>query len=300
MSAAIRCGQSLPDVRNEMALPRHTKHFVPGVAARVTGVPCVLRDHCLREQVNDGRRAELQPALCFRKRLPVGTALYRAGDPMTTLYVIQSGALISRLPGEQGADYVTGLHLPGEMLGIEGIAEGRHTRHVVAVEQSVMCGFRFPLLERITSESAAIQRWFHRQLSGGGLAAGRTLTLLRGRKADERVAGFLLGLAERFARLGGSATDFPLHLTRRDLGNHLGISSASVSRAFTRLVHARIVRICRPRIEVLDLAALSVWGRGGRHGAPGGRESAGTDANRETTALRSPVWRFSPPAPRES
>lgn len=228
---------------------------------------CPVLESCLAAMLPTSHEGDINHALCFRKKLAVGYALYRSGDPLTAIYVIQAGSFKSQLPGENGRDYITGIHLPGEIIGIEGIASGQHTRNVIALEESVVCSIPVRVLDRLSTEIPRIQRWFHRMLSREISAVARAMTLLGCRKAEERVAAFLLDLSERFARLGHSPRDFDLRLTRLEIGCHLGLSRATVSRAFARFGREGVVSTCKRRVHLLDLYALKQWVSGRRDNA---------------------------------
>lgn len=183
-------------------------------------------------------------------------ALYREDDPMTAIYVIQAGAFKSQLPGENGRDHITGIHLPGDVVGIEGVASGLHTRNLMALEESVVCVIPMGVLDGLTRELPDVQRWFHRMLSREIVAVTRNMTLLGSRKAEERLAAFLLDLSERFAALGRSPRDFDLRLSRREIASHLGLSGATVSRTFARFGRERVVSTCGQHVRLLDIHAL--------------------------------------------
>lgn len=188
--------------------------------------------------------------------------MYRAGESLSAIYVIHSGSFKSLLVGESGGCQITGIHLQGQAIGIEGIASGQHTHSVIALEDSVVCVIPIGILEKLAMELPGVQHWLHRVLSREIVAVTRDMTLLGCRKAEERLAAFLLDLSRRFAAVGHSPSDFDLRMTRQDIANHLGLSAATVSRAFAHLGREGVIRTCQQHVRLLDIHALSQWASG--------------------------------------
>jgi CRP/FNR family transcriptional regulator len=82
---------------------------------------------------------------------------------------------------------------------------------------------------------------------------------LLGRKtATERIANFLVLLAERADRLGGEkarVVDFAM--SRADIADYLGLTKETVSRIFSAFRARRLIRLVKlNKVEILDRAVL--------------------------------------------
>jgi CRP/FNR family transcriptional regulator len=90
------------------------------------------------------------------------------------------------------------------------------------------------------------------------LVAAQDQMLLLGRKtAMERVTSFLSMLAKRAARMRKSAENLEVPMTRTDIGDYLGLTTETVSRAISRLRDDKIVSVAtRGQIVILDREAL--------------------------------------------
>jgi CRP/FNR family transcriptional regulator, anaerobic regulatory protein len=227
--------------------------FAPGEPTVLCCGDCVAFASCIAAALPAPRRARLNPPFCFRRRLAEGAPLYRAGEPLSAVYVIRCGSFKSQIISEDGREQITGIHLPGTVVGIEGIASGRHTRNVVAMEESELCVLSIADLDRLAAELPGVQRWFHRALSREIVAATDELTLLGRRKAEDRLEAFLLALAQRFMALGRSPHDFDLRLTRQEIASHLGLNTATVSRAFTQLSRKGVITVAKQRVNLLRM-----------------------------------------------
>ena len=78
--------------------------------------------------------------------------------------------------------------------------------------------------------------------------------------ADARVADFLLQWAYSLAERGLRTDQINVHMTRADIGNYLGLTLESVSRALSRLARNGVIEFNekgRRDISIPNLTALS-------------------------------------------
>ncbi len=75
--------------------------------------------------------------------------------------------------------------------------------------------------------------------------------LLGRRSAEEKLVCFLLGMQQRWARLGKPSVTVPLPMTRQDIADFLGLTIETVSRTFTRLAKEKTILIV-PRRRAPD------------------------------------------------
>jgi CRP/FNR family transcriptional regulator len=132
-----------------------------------------------------------------------------------------------------GREQVTGFHLAGDVLGLDGVCSRRHSCDALAIEDSKVCIIPFHLLEAMCREVKALQQHVHR-LMGGETVREATLMMLLGRmSADRRVAAFLMNLSEKLKTRGYSPAEFRLRMTREEIGSYLGMKLETVSRMFS-------------------------------------------------------------------
>jgi CRP/FNR family transcriptional regulator len=70
--------------------------------------------------------------------------------------------------------------------------------------------------------------------------------------ADQRVAAFLLDMAERHMRLGFSPRHFLLRMGRADIASFLGLKHETVTRALSKLERLACIEVQRREIRLLD------------------------------------------------
>ena len=82
------------------------------------------------------------------------------------------------------------------------------------------------------------------------------MALLGSMRSEERVAAFLLNLAQRLQARGFSPSALVLRMTREEIGTFLGLKLETVSRCFSRFQEDGILRVRHRNIQILDHDAL--------------------------------------------
>ena len=139
---------------------------------------------------------------------PPPAQLFSAGDPLNSLYVVRSGTFKTVTISHEGRPKITGFYLPGDLMGLEGIGDNVHAFDAIALEDSEVCVLPIAQLEAMASAIPDLLKEFVRLLSIEITRDHRLTTLLGCMDAEQRVARFLLTLAERYHRLGTRATRF--------------------------------------------------------------------------------------------
>jgi CRP/FNR family transcriptional regulator len=185
------------------------------------------------------------------KRLRRGESLYHAGGSFDSLYAIRSGFFKSRAVLEDGRDQVTGFHMAGEILGMDGIGAGSYSVDVIALEDSEVGIIPYEHLVE-----PRLQRQLHKVMSRELVRDHGLMMLLGTMRAEERLAAFLLNLSQRFLARGFSPHEFHLRMTRDEIGSYLGLSLETVSRLFSRFQDDGIVGVQQKHIRILDVTGL--------------------------------------------
>ena len=222
---------------------------------------CSLRELCLPVGVTKAQLESLDELVYARRRLRRGTSLFRAGDAFRHLFAIRSGSFKTRVSTGDGRDQVTGFLMAGEFLGIDGIAAERHSCDAVALEDSEICVIPYERLAEVSRRFEPLQRHFNRVLSREIVRDQDAMLMLGSRRAEERVASFLVGLSERFAARGYPASDYVLRMTRADIGSFLGLTLETVSRLLSRFREEGLISVHGKRIGIADIEGLRALAR---------------------------------------
>ena len=211
---------------------------------------CNLREVCLPcgMQAENG---QLDDLVYTRRKVRRGEALYRAGDAFGSLYAVRTGFFKSRVVFEDGRDQVTGFHMPGEVLGMDGIGGDRHATDMIALEDSEVCVIPYARLEQ-----PGLQRQLHKVMSRELVRDQGVMMLLGTMRAEERLAAFLLNLSQRFVARGFSQREFHLRMTREEIGSYLGLTLETVSRLFSKFQLDGVIAVQQKHVRILEIDTL--------------------------------------------
>ncbi|HIE54328.1 MAG TPA: cyclic nucleotide-binding domain-containing protein, partial [Chromatiaceae bacterium] len=113
-------------------------------------------------------------AIVQRNRpLQRGSYLFQTGEPFRKVYVVKTGTMKTYTQCPDGSEQVIGFHLPGEVIGLDGIEMGKYICTAKALETSAICEIPFNQLEELTATIPNLQhQMFRRALAQQGHETG--------------------------------------------------------------------------------------------------------------------------------
>ena len=177
--------------------------------------------------------------------------IYGESEPAEYLYCVRRGAVRTFKLLRDGRRQIDAFHLPGEYFGL-GSGDS-HLLTAEAVVESRVAIVKRRALENVAAQDAhtACALW---RMAADELRNAQEHMLLLGRKsAMERVIAFLLDMDRRLAVAGVLA----LPMSRRDIGDYLGLTLETVSRSLSALAEKGALHFSGSRhIMLKDRARL--------------------------------------------
>ena len=241
MGASLDLGNPVPDVRP--AGGTASSAWSPATCSLSLGVEPNMVPH-------------LERMLATRTRVKRGHALYQLGDRFHALYVLRTGTCKSVLLSRDGQDQIVGYHIAGEIVGIDGIATDAHECEATALEDMDVCPLPFDQIDDIARISDQFRRNFVKLLARESARTRSMMMMLGTMRAEQRLAMFLLDLAQRYCARGYSAREFVLRMTRAEIGSYLGLKLETASRLFSRFQRAGIIHVQGRAVKLLDRISL--------------------------------------------
>ena len=178
--------------------------------------------------------------------------IFGEGDPADFLFEVVSGAVRTYKLLSDGRRQIDAFHIPGDIFGIESGCEYRFSAEAIQ-EVTVRTIRRRSLDTLVRSDSDLPSRLV--AAMARSLERAQDHMLLLGRKsAREKIASFLLGLADR---INGEKT-LELPMSRADMADHLGLTIETVSRTVTQLQREKLIDLPSSRRVIIlrNVAAL--------------------------------------------
>ncbi|MEC4594597.1 MULTISPECIES: cyclic nucleotide-binding domain-containing protein [Nitrospirillum] len=188
--------------------------------------------------------------------------IFSEGDTASSVRIITSGMVrILRMMAD-GRRQIVGFLQPGDMLGLA--PGGTYLYSAEAVTSVTLRRLSRTQFDTLLERDPELRL---RLLAATAteLQVAQEQMLLLGRKtAPERLASFLLHQARRVTPEPQDHCRIPLPMTRTDIADFLGLTMETVSRAFTRLKTAHLVRLLPDQmVELVDVEALIDLSEGG-------------------------------------
>jgi CRP/FNR family transcriptional regulator, nitrogen fixation regulation protein len=177
--------------------------------------------------------------------------IYGEGEPADYLYKVISGTVRTYKVLSDGRRQIGAFYMPGDVFGLETSDE--HTFSAEAITDSKVLVIKRSALVALAKRDSDVARQLW-ALTGRELSRVQDHILLLIKTAQERVAGFLLEMAERGSN--GNALELPM--SRQDIADYLGLTIETVSRTLTTLENAATIELPSSRRIVLrNRSALS-------------------------------------------
>ena len=140
-------------------MPRKMNHGRGTAAAVADCTQCARASACW--PLTPAARLAVQVMRCP----PVSAAqsLWQQGDAFRGLFVVTAGSFKLRERSVDGSECITAFRFPGELLGLDAIADGIHVDEAIALERSTVCRLQWNPAAETDSFSALDRELLARQ-----------------------------------------------------------------------------------------------------------------------------------------
>ena len=175
---------------------------------------------------------------------PRDAEIYCENSPATYLYKAISGTVRTFKTMSNGRRHIRAFYLPSDIFGVETGPEHAFSAEAVTDAKVLVIERKAVVALAARDNDAAGQLW---SLTSRELRHARNHVQLLIQGAQERVAGFLLEMADR----APAGDEIELPMPRQDIADYLGLTIETVSRMLTHLEKVAAIALPTSRRVVL-------------------------------------------------
>lgn len=177
--------------------------------------------------------------------------VYEAGATFQNLYTVHSGMFKSIYLTQQGEERIVDVFIPGQVIGFDGIHDGKYKTTVKAVSSGSYCVIPFYPLQELSMKHRDIQNRVMKMMSEKIIQ----FEITHGEyTAQQKLVSFVKEVSDLYYSRGFSAKQFPFQISQRDLANYLGLAEETLSRVFKKLKKEEILSLIDHQITILDMS----------------------------------------------
>jgi CRP-like cAMP-binding protein len=174
--------------------------------------------------------------------------IYGENEPADYLYKVISGTVRTYKVLTDGRRQIGAFYLPGDMFGLESGAE--HMFSAEAITPAKVLVIRRSTVAALAARDHSVAQQLL-AMTSRELARLQDHLMLLIKTAQERVAGFLLEMAEHACASNQAGNEIELTMSRQDIADYLGLTIETVSRTLTQLENSAAIALPSARRIVL-------------------------------------------------
>lgn len=223
---------------------------------------CQAKDNCMDCKVRllsicaalEPQELSIIDAMAKQVEFAPKETLFIQDHQVDAVYNVTEGVvrLYKLLP--DGRRQIVGFALPGDFLGL---AMGEEYGVCAdAIDRVRVCQFPRAAFSSLLDDKPHLLRRLHEFATHELSLAQEQMVVLGRRTADEKIATFLVGLRNRWARVNGAVVTVNLPMSRQDIADFLGLTIETVSRTLSRFAREKIILIVPGGVRLLDMQRI--------------------------------------------
>jgi CRP-like cAMP-binding protein len=197
---------------------------------------------------------ENKEELFFRK----GEVIHHEGDKISSFKYLKSGLVKLYRKTTSGEEQVVTITKPFEFVSnISIFSEERYRYSIAAVEDSVVCAVKLDFIKELSLKNGAFALGLLSKVAKGNEKIITQTLDIRQRNLVGRVAYIMLYFANEIY----NTRVFDLPVSRKEIADYIGMSTANVIRTLSDFKKEGIIRVFGKTIEIVDIGRLETLSR---------------------------------------
>lgn len=213
---------------------------------------CGLKNLCLANRLNCLDTDELDKLVITKPSIYKNEYLYQAGEVLKSFFAVKAGMLKVYSLGENGQEIIQGFYLPGDVLGLDALANQGNYFNAIALDVASVCEIPFNKLTQLTKEIPNLNLQLLNIMSQEIVNCRSYSSLLIHKTAEQKLALFIFHMSLKFKAIGYQHNRFILNILHKDVANYLSLTPETVSRALTKFSQKKVVNWTKKEINIFD------------------------------------------------
>lgn len=211
---------------------------------------CLHAPACLLSPFSPTKWSQLSHFHFPTQQLQPHQALHQQSNTEKNIYIVRAGLLKTELIDEVGNRHITGFHMAPDCIGWAQTPQHQLLQSIVAITPSQVCVISYQTLNKLSEQHSQMTQLIieildkHQRYNN---------TFLLRKPACQRIAIFLLQLAERHQGLGYPSHQCPINMTHQDIANYLDLAPGTFSKHLRQLEKARYILLSKHQVTILDM-----------------------------------------------
>ena len=206
----------------------------------------------------DEDKLQVFSRISFEKEYHDKQSIFIQNDTAKHLFNVTEGNVKIYQLLDDGRIQIIGFLYPGDFFGT--YSNNKYNYSAESIGNLKTCVFEQKILDKYLDENPVLAKELLNQTSFELTLAQDRITVLGKLKAIERIARFLLNIAEQRKRIGWQNNPISLPMTRQDIADYLGLTIETVSREFSNLKSSNVIKfISSKQIYLNDIKNLESY-----------------------------------------
>lgn len=218
---------------------------------------CAVNNLCLTRNLNNEEIRQIDGIISKVKILAKGEHVFHAQDEMDSLYAVHAGSFKDYWLDENGNERIDNFYLPGDIIGLESIANRKHLFSLVALEDSELCIVPIDDLFELMFENKTFMTRIM-DITSYKMQNDKQIPITT--NASQRVADFILNILNRMKERAAFYDHISLPMSQLDISYCLGMAYETVNRVLKRLQKETVIKLINKKIYIINFAKLKELG----------------------------------------
>ncbi|MAZ79134.1 MAG: transcriptional regulator FNR [Gammaproteobacteria bacterium] len=204
---------------------------------------CSLKDLCLPRSLNIQELEKLDRVVRTEKIESKNKSIFKQGESSGSIFAVKSGSIKTFTTARNGDEQILGFHLPGELIGLDGLDNMIHSCSAATLEPTSVCELPIKELNVLCVKMPGLQRQLMNLISNVISGDHEMLLMMAKCDSNQKFSRFIISLTKRYMDRGIAPDQYKLVMTRTDIGNYLGVSKETISRLIKRFQEKKVLSI---------------------------------------------------------